>query len=76
MTPAVRELLAAFDALSEAEKQEAAAEVLRRVSALEAGPSPRPPWSRRPMSCSPPWTRKKPAVPRTPGDRASKESLE
>jgi hypothetical protein len=37
MTGAVQELLAAFDALTEAEKHDAAAQVLRRVVEGESG---------------------------------------
>ena len=40
MTGAVQELLAAFDALTEAEKHEAAAQVLRRVVEGESGDIP------------------------------------
>jgi hypothetical protein len=40
MTAAVRQLLTAFDSLSPAEKQEAAAEILRRAPALGSGDLP------------------------------------
>jgi hypothetical protein len=40
MTTAVRELLTAFDSLSPAEKEEAAAEILRRAPALASGDLP------------------------------------
>jgi hypothetical protein len=40
MTNAVKEVLQAFEALSDGEKQEAAAEVLRRALELESGPLP------------------------------------
>jgi hypothetical protein len=40
MSTAVRSLLATFDALSEAEQQEAAAELLKRTAHLDYGPLP------------------------------------
>ena len=40
MTQAVQELLNTFDALTDAEKQEAAAQLLRRVVACESGDVP------------------------------------
>lgn len=38
MTAAVQQLVSSFDALSEEEKQEAVAELLRRISRLELEP--------------------------------------